>query len=111
MHEEVIRQRDIELEGKNERIRALLAEVDALRARLLKADAASAAASRRAHEATAVAAAAVVVAAVLLLLLLAWAFGPWPAVGSAGPWSPSAAAHATRAAGARVMGQLGLASL
>ncbi len=70
MHEEVIRQRDIELEGKNERIRALLAEADAL-------------------EATAIVAAAVVVAAVLLLLLLAWAgYGQLPMFpGSLGPAS------------------------
>ncbi len=85
MHEEVIRQRDIELEGKNERICDLLAEVDALRARLLKADAAAAAARRRAHEATAVAGAAVVVAAVLLLLLLSWAGGPWPVMRATAP--------------------------
>ncbi len=106
MHEEVIRQRDIELEGKNERIRGLLAEVDALRARLCKADAAAAAAACSVHGATDVAAAAVVVAAALLLLLLIWAVGPWPAA----DWSPSAA-HVIRAAGASVVGQPGSAVL
>ena len=100
MHEEVIRQRDIELEGKNERIRGLLAEADALRARLRKADAAAAAAAIRAREATAVAAAAVAVTAILLLLLLlAWAGWPWPV----GEWSPSAG-PVSRAAGPRVTG-------
>ena len=102
MREEVILQRDIELEGKNERIRGLLAEADALRARLRKADAAAAAAAIRAREATAVAAAAVAVTAILLLLLLllAWAGWPWPV----GEWSPSAGPVA-RAAGPRVVGQ------
>ncbi len=110
MSEEVIRQRDIELEGKDERIRGLLADADALRACLLKADAAAAAASRRAHEAMAVAAAALVVTVVLLLLLLlVWAGGPWPA----GEWSPSAS-HVTvswATAGASVVSQAGPATV
>jgi hypothetical protein len=37
MHEEVIRQRDIELEGKDQRIRTMLLEADILRCRLATA--------------------------------------------------------------------------
>ena len=48
MYEEVIRQRDIELEGKDERIRALLAHTNALHARIRAAEARAALAEARA---------------------------------------------------------------
>jgi hypothetical protein len=110
MHEEVIRQRDIELEGKNERILELIAETDDLRTRLCKAETAAAAATRRAHDAMAVAAAAVVVAVVLLLLLLAWAGWPWIAAFPSDHWPPYAD-NGTGTAGPSVVGQLSPAAL
>ncbi len=102
MQEEVIRQRDIELEGKNERIRNLLIETDALRARLSKSDAAAAAAARRVHEATVVAAGAAVVAVLLLLLLLLLVWAGMPLADA--HWLPSAAHVAGAEEDQRVVG-------
>ncbi len=82
MHEQVIRQRDIELEGKNERIRGLIAEADALRARLRKVDATAAGLQGAAGHALLPAATLAVVSLLivaLLLLLLLLLRDSWPA--------------------------------
>ena len=80
MYEEVIRQRDIELEGKDDRIRTLLADADDLLSRLRSAETLAADADARAAKAEARAAAAearlaeqarrTMMAAQLFLLLL-----------------------------------------
>ena len=82
MYEEVIRQRDIELDGKDDRIRALLADADDLLSRLRSAETLAADADARAAKAEARAAAAearleeqarrtMMAARLFLLLLLA----------------------------------------
>ena len=82
MYEEVIRQRDIELEGKDDRIRTLLADADDLLSRLRSAETLAADAGARAAKAEARAAAAetrlaeqarrtMMAARLFLLLLLA----------------------------------------
>jgi hypothetical protein len=89
MHEEVIRQRDIELEGKDEHIRNLLSEGDSLRARLRKADAAGAALQAQLTFGTfgqALSVATLVVAAggVAVLLMLLLLRDHWPTALSLG---------------------------